>query len=65
VDVTMSCSPKVISVGAAIAPSTVDASCASTAADWWRKASTGGIGRLETKSASESTYSGLAGTAPV
>jgi DHA2 family methylenomycin A resistance protein-like MFS transporter len=60
VEVTTSFSPKVIWVGASIRPSTPEASCVSTASDWRRNASTGGIGRLRTNSASESMYSGLA-----
>ena len=60
VEVHLSCRPNVICVGAWMRPSTPVASCESTAPDWRRNASTGGIGLLRTKSASESMYSGLA-----
>src|SRR5271166_5555149 len=60
VEVTRSCRPNVIKVGAWMAASAAVASCASTAPDWRMKASTGGIGRPRTNSARASTYSGRA-----
>src|SRR6266542_1776913 len=52
--------PRVTWVGAAILPSCAEASWPRTASDWRRNASTSGMGRLRTNSASESMYSGLA-----
>ncbi|HEX6452973.1 MAG TPA: hypothetical protein VF060_26380 [Trebonia sp.] len=58
VEVTASCRPNVTCVGAWICPRIATASCDSTASDCRRKASTGGIGRPRTNSASASMNSG-------
>src|SRR4029077_14596324 len=60
VEVTKSCRPKVIWVGAFIRASYAKASWAMTALDWRRKASSGCFGRPRTNAASWSMYSGLA-----
>src|SRR5260370_16855867 len=60
VEVTWSCRPKVICVGAVILPSCASASCAITALDYSRNAATDCAGRLRTKPASDGIYSGFA-----